>query len=342
MLAPDLKRAVQTEILELDRSAGGGATPVISLADPAMRGVAKSARELFEETWELSNGLDEGSAGRVVDLLLNAGCEILVVQGFPSTYPELIKELKKASPGVVICLVWHGNFLQMSEDADWDALRQMEEMYHAGLINKVGFVKRGMAELFLQRGVKAWPLVNFVPATATCASTPPPGGPYLGVWNVLPKNWRKQSFAMLAASAMVPGAQVRMAGASPRVREFADYLGLAYEASAQPVPEAQMPATLEAMHINLHVTLSECSPMLPLESLAVGTPCLIGPNSRYFEESPYLHSRLVVPQPDDSSVILDHLDRALAERAEIITEYLDYVDQLGTRSRELVRSFLAA
>jgi hypothetical protein len=80
--------------------------------------------------------------------------------------------------------------------------------------------------------------------------------------------------------------------------------------------------------------------MLPLESLSVGTPAVIGPTSHLFEDEAYLHERLVVPYPDRADVIARHIRRALDERAEIVARYAQYAPSYNARARESVRDFL--
>ena len=46
--------------------------------------------------------------------------------------------------------------------------------------------------------------------------------------------------------------------------------------------------------INLYVTFSECSPMLPLESLELEVPCITGNNHHYFKENNLLKKYLVI------------------------------------------------
>jgi hypothetical protein len=80
--------------------------------------------------------------------------------------------------------------------------------------------------------------------------------------------------------------------------------------------------------------------MVPLESLAVGVPCLFGPNSHLLQDHPYLHDRLVVPYPDRHEVIAHHAVRALKERAEIIHAYREYLPTALEQSRRSVEEFL--
>jgi hypothetical protein len=80
--------------------------------------------------------------------------------------------------------------------------------------------------------------------------------------------------------------------------------------------------------------------MLPLESLAAGVPCLLGPTSHLFEDHAYLHSRLVVPGPDRSDCIAEYIERALAERDEIIFAYRDYAPEYNRQAGKSLTGFL--
>jgi len=86
--------------------------------------------------------------------------------------------------------------------------------------------------------------------------------------------------------------------------------------------------------------LSECAPMLPLESLSVGTPCLFGPNSHFFEDHDFLRQMLIVPQPDSAFIIAKYIQQALEKRDEIIQAYIDYAPAYNQRAEKSVREFL--
>jgi glycosyltransferase involved in cell wall biosynthesis len=131
-----------------------------------------------------------------------------------------------------------------------------------------------------------------------------------------------------------------MWGANERIREFAHELGLEAEINTQMITPERVPQVLAKMHLNLNVSLYECAPMQPLESLSVGVPCLLGPHSHYFEDQIYLHSRLVVPAPDRADVIAGYIEQALAERAQIIAAYREYAPGYNARARAALAEFL--
>jgi glycosyltransferase involved in cell wall biosynthesis len=76
------------------------------------------------------------------------------------------------------------------------------------------------------------------------------------------------------------------------------------------------------MDLNLYVTLSECSPMTPLESISLGVPCIVGPTTTFFDDSPLLRSTLVVPSPEDIGSIKATVDAALRDYDAIAEEII--------------------
>jgi hypothetical protein len=81
--------------------------------------------------------------------------------------------------------------------------------------------------------------------------------------------------------------------------------------------------------------------MLPLESMQLGVPCLIGPTSHLFEDNPFLFERLVVPFPERADVIAASLRRVLDERRDIIAEYRRYIPDYNRRAAASVASWFA-
>jgi len=229
--------------------------------------------------------------------------------------------------------------LQTREDYNWEGFCAVEQFVRNATIAKWGFVKKGMAEIMARQGLRTGFVMNMVRKVPAGPSTPLEGGPHLGVWG-LNDNWRKPPYAMMAAATMQVGAIVHAAGVSSRAREYADFLGLHARLQTQPVEQQNMQSVLAQMHLNLYVTLTECAPMVPLESLSAGAPCLLGPNSHYFEDHAYLHGRLVVSQPDSAACIARYLSAALEERSEIIQNYQTYAPAYNAQARDCLAEFL--
>ncbi len=312
----------------------------LSLNHPDWRGILASARELFDNIYLLPDELDKERGHYYASLISAAGCPSVTIQGFPRTYEYLVKALRKIAPQIPVYLIYHGNFLHMREDYDWQIFKRILSLHQEGDLVKVGFVKQGMAEILQAAGVKASFIMNMVREIPSGPSQPLSGGIHVGIWGQPDWSWKKSPYAMQAALRLVEGSIGHVYNVSPRAREFGSLLGIRGEYYADALPQSQVREAMSAMHLNLYVTLTECAPMMPLESLAVGVPCLFGPTSHYFLDDAYLHSRLVVPMPDDARVIAEFANQAILERDEIIRAYQAYAPGNNRRAQQVLAEFL--
>ncbi|HRK69708.1 MAG TPA: hypothetical protein PKY73_19350 [Hyphomonas sp.] len=257
------------------------------------------------------------------------------------TYERLVSALRRHSPTTRLFVVWHGNFMQLGERDNWHGLRMVLNWAKEGVIERVGFVKQGMAEVFSRQGVPTGYLLNYVRRIPDGPSEPMQGGPHLGLWAVEPI-WRKLPYTMIAAAALMPGAMLWAAGQNRRAEEVAALVGVPYQRLVDgPVAQTQMPRALARMHVNLYVTLSECAPMLPLESLSAGVPCLVGPSTQYFADEPVLRNNLTVNVPDDARAIGASLSNALDNRPQIIETYKLFAQRYNRLAKENLDRFIA-
>lgn len=311
----------------------------VAITHPDWKGVRSAAVNLFPVVRFVDDTLDDKRAKHLAQLLAETDCQRFVFSGFALSHQHLVTALHNIIPQAKIYVVWHGSFLQSSEDYAWQTFRLLQGLCKEGLISKWGFAKKGMAEVMARTGLCTGFVMNFVKEIPSGPSTPMAGGPHLGIWT-LGTTWRKLPYAMLAASSMIPGACVHGSGASERVREFAKVMNVNATLQGEPLPQELMPSVLSQMHLNMYVTLSECAPMLPLESLSVGAPCLFGPNSHLFEDHPFLHQSLVVPYPDRAMVIAEYANKALANRDEIVKAYIEYAPGYNERAKRSLAEFL--
>jgi hypothetical protein len=311
----------------------------IAVMHAEWRGVRRATVELFPYHHFIDDRVTEESGMRQAQLLLETGCDRITLAGFPHSYIHVVRALHRLAPHVKLFSLWFGSFLQHAEDYAWYGFRTVETLCREGVIYKWGFAKKGMAEIMAKAGLRTGFVMSLVRQIPVAASTPMEGGPHLGIWAAQP-TWRKYPYAMAAAIRLIPGAELHGSSMEPRVGQFARMLGIRSRLSPDAVPLDEMPRALGRMHLNLYVTLSECAPMVPLESLAVGAPCLFGPNSHYFEDHEYLHGRLVVPHPDRASTIAEYALRALRERSEIVEAYRGYAPEYNARALASLEEFL--
>lgn len=318
------------------------ADPRRSLAvyPPGWTGIGNSTRALFDVHAPLPERLDTGARDRFVELVEASGCESLVLSGGALDHLHLAREIRDRSPDTRIRVLWHGSYLQAREDYAWRGLRLMSDLARRGHVHVLGFVKEGMAELMQQQGLNAGFVLNYIEDVPEGPSEHADEGPHFGMW-ISNEGWRKVPYAMAAGAARVPGANLHFNGERKRLVEFSRLVGLKTQAHGDGLfgPD-ELRKWMRLMHVNLYVTLSECCPMVPLESLSVGTPCLVGANSHLFRDDRYLFDRLVVPFADSSESIYEKLLQAIDERDEIIEAYRAYAPGYNARAKRSVEAFL--
>lgn len=312
---------------------------VISIMHPCWRGIRSSTLQLYPHHYFIDDNVSEQDSKYIANVLVESGCDKFLFSGLANGHIKVLKELHRISPHSWKYILWHANFLQSAEDYVWNSFKTILDFYRRGIFYKIGFVKKGMAEVLAKQGYRTGFVMNYVPMAVDAPSTPQAGGPHLGIWYI-EENWRKQPFAMMAATTLIKDAVLHMPKVSERSKDFIATMGLKASYTDKPIPQLEMPAVLSKMHLNLYVTLSECAPMLPLESLSVGVPCLVGPSSHLFTDDQYLAQRLIVPYPDSAQVIGQYIEKALPEREQIVKHYIEYAKVYNARARESALAFI--
>jgi hypothetical protein len=105
------------------------------------------------------------------------------------------------------------------------------------------------------------------------------------------------------------------------------------------LPRAEFLQILTAMDISFNVTLSECHPMMPMESYRLGVPCLISNTSDLFTDDPELHELTTVNQADNPSAIASAASRLLEHASEAVILANGSLDRTDRRSAEQWRAF---
>ncbi|MEM9761975.1 MAG: hypothetical protein AAF968_05615 [Pseudomonadota bacterium] len=336
----------------------------LALYVPRWRGVALSTETLFTQTLPLPLGLEDHpdeiapeDITLFADVLIQSRIRHFVVSGGDLFYLAIIRAVQDRAPDRRFDLLWHSNFLQMSEPHDWNLLRHWLQALRDGRVTRVGVVKAGLERWFAALGIDAVHIPNVVPLPAEAQRDPgrlsgpavppaqarrPAENPLLGLWLSGSSPYRKTPLAALAATTMIPGARLRAAGLDEAARRFVSDAQVPFERLwPSPLPRMMLHRQMRETDLTLYVTLSECSPMLPLESFSLGVPCLVGPASDLFRDHAALREHLVVDRPLSPTAIAEKAVAALAARDAILDHYAEYHAALSARSREQVEALVA-
>lgn len=303
----------------------------VALHVPRWKGVASSTLNLFSQRLPIPLTSDtppetitEDDIRRYARMVLSTGARHFVISGGDTFYIRLIHAVRALTPTVRFDLLWHSNYVQMGESHDWSLLKQWLEAHAEGLVHRIGVVKEGLDDFFRAHGVDSVFIKNVIQVDPA-AIRPSIHDGSVGVWLSGSSDYRKLPHAALLALAELDRYPLKASGLNPVARKLTTLLGLPVRRIwANPIPRAQLYREMASTAATLYVTLSECSPMLPLESFALGVPCLVGPSSHLFREDPYLGPRLIVRDPLNPSLIARMLERLIEERDPVIEAYRGY------------------
>ncbi|MFZ4575605.1 MAG: hypothetical protein ACOYN0_14505 [Phycisphaerales bacterium] len=315
---------------------------------PKWLGVSSSTRILFANTYPVPAdpsidpySITDADIEHHARALHASGALHVVFSGGDESHLKIAKRLRALRPEITVDLFWHGSYHQIGEEYVWHILKLWMAAVRSGDIRSILTCKAGMEDFFRSAGIPSSLLLNYVPGDVMQPPTVPASPMRAGLW-LSGQNFRKAPYAMIAAMRMVGDVRIHGAGLDPAAMELIKELGLpAEEISPTPVSRSSLIEAIRRTHVSLYVTLSECCPMLPLESMQAGVPCLIGPCSHLFDDNSYLFDRLVVPFPDRADVIAKYFSRVVAERDEIIAEYARYAPRYNERARASVARWIA-
>ena len=351
----DIDAEEDTALLELSRYSHGVAGTALERLDvqkpialyvPRWKGVAMSTRCLFEQTLAFPSVADghpddvcSHDIERYAEALLRSGGRHFVVSGGDLFWIEIIRRVHKLDDTIRFDLLWHSNFAQMGEPHDWKLWSAWLSVLRDGTVRKVGVVKEGYDTFLRTMGIDAIFVPNVIP---TKFSTRGRGdSSSVGLWLSGSSNYRKPVYPSLLAISKVGRYSLQGAGLGRVGMRLASRLGIRVgQVSCEPVNPNLLYRGILSTCVTLYVTLSECSPILPLESLALGVPCLVGPSSHLFREHEFLRHSLVVSNPLDPSEIAHKLEAAHANSSLIIDAYQKYAEAELAKAQDAIAYLL--
>lgn len=315
---------------------------------PRWRGVANATRCLFRQSVPVpaaaTHHPDDSDASKIAayaDILLASGGRHFVISGGDHFHLALLRSVLQRDSGIRFDLVWHSNYVQTGEEEVWRLFQQWLRAHRDGLITRIGVTKSGFDAFLRQLGLDAVCLPQFVPIdpgrlrSDTVADV-------AGIWLSGSSSYRKLPHAMIAAVKAMDSFYLKGAGLGADGLALVSALDVPFlEVFEDPISYERLQREITSTAVSLYVTISECSPMLPVESFALGVPCLIGPSSHLFRDHALLREMLVVEQPYNPELIADMAVAAVARRADLLAAYSRYNEEVEVLARDALARFLA-
>ncbi len=300
---------------------------VLQICHPDWRGVRESAYAFGDPVIEAQ---DLSALIPLIDGIRSTGAETVVIQGWPRHAGAFADAASQA--GLHMLAVFHSSPAQHGVDAgEAEAVTEMLTLRADGVLGGVATVKAGVARSMQDLGFDVTHIGNRVPTTEVAEPAAVAEGTNVGIF--LFPMWRKNVTTQILAAHQLGWRPFVMA--DPNV----PYLSPNDLTVCGELPRDEFLAIQAAMDITLNVTLSECHPMLPMESYRLGVPCLMSRTSEIFIDDTRLYELTTIDRADSPAAIADAAVHLFAHRNEATTLATIALDALDSRSSAQWRAF---
>lgn len=302
-------------------------------------GTKNATVELFDNTVGINELHDERVMKVIVEYIEKNDIKLVVFSAFAYGWDVLAVMLREKIPNIVIKVIWHGSHAMNIEYYDWDMYQTLFSLLDSKTLNAIAFAKKSMYEFYKLKGYNVELVLNTVhleefeiPERENDEFTK------IGIY-ASGDRWVKNFYNQLAAASLFENAKIDVIPSNWKTQRFAKIMDTTISGLASPISREKLLARMAKNDINFYVTFSECAPMIPLESLEMGIPCITSHNHHYWEGTE-LEEYLVVDENDNTVKIFEKAKLCLENKDKIIKLYKKWKKAYDKEVEKCIEEFL--
>lgn len=304
-------------------------------------GVTSATKELFENLVDCGELYRKKDIKRIRKAILQKNVKQIIFSSFAIGWKDLVIDIKKHQKNMKMKTFWHGSHSQILDAYGWNRNIEIIDLHTKGYIDIMGTCKKSLMNFYKSQGYKAYFITNKV------SNIPPKlhiikkdkKETRIGIYAAKCDDWRKNMYSQMGAVSLLENAVIDMVPLNEQAMEFANYYGIKIKGIEKPISREELMKRMSENDVNLYVTFSECAPMLPLESMELGVPCITGNNHHYFKERD-IEKYIVVNNESDVEEIKEKIIKCMENKEEIIKKYKKFSQENLKESRKNVKEFL--
>lgn len=318
----------------------------VIIHNPRWLGVTSATKELFKNLLPLEEVFLDKNVNLISDMILKSKVKQVIFSAFDYGWDKIAIRLKKLNPEIKIKSFWHGSHSQVIEKINWETNVMIINLHKQGIIDVMGTCKESLVNFYKSQGYKTAFLNNTVVLNDELKkrienkkkNIQNTDKLKLGLYSA-GTDWRKNTYNQVMAASLLKNATLEVIPLRYELQKIAYKNDLNIIGSDSHLKREDLLLEMAKNDITLYVTFSECAPMLPIESLEVGTICITGNNHHYFDNTK-LYDYLVVEREDDVMAIYKKINYALEHKDEIFKLYKEWKKSNDERTKKSVEEFL--
>ena len=312
----------------------GKSPEIIAVVNPFFRGVSSATGEMVKDIFFVTEIFSRITAKNVAKQILAYKPRKVLISGYAKGHELLVEELYKLEPELRIFVLVHSAFIWFDEHPSENVVfERFIDLAKQGIVEKIGFCKRDLAEYFKAEGVNTFFVMNrFYPEKHGYKKLSN-DSLKIGIWgkNVWHRNITNQVIGgilngKVEINVNEVGNHFFLRDKNIKIHGF--------------LPKGEFLKLFSQMDINLYISLTECFPMTVIESMQYGIPCLVSDTSDVYKFSPYLKEKLTVSSIDSPLGISKKIDNVVVDYLKIQEEIKNYLPALKEKTEKSIEEFL--
>lgn len=317
-------------------------TSFVAIYNPETKGIMNATIDLFgkENSIELYEIFNKRQIINIAQAIVNKGFRQVIFATMAYGYKDLAEKIHELNSNIKIKFMWHGSHSLFVNYNEQKFLEELLQLQKRGIVSTIGFFKSAMADFYNKKGYNACLLMNDVNLENKYEKDNNDKRLKIGLYSSGDR-WEKNTYNQLSSCAMVKDAYVDIIPNTKLATSFCNLMNIKMvdNNSSMSVSREELLKRMANNSVNLYVTFTECSPMIPLESFELGVPCIIGNNTDFFRNSK-LNDMLVVKEEDSIDEIYEKINIAIENKEEIMSLYKEWKAEYSKEVIKLKEEFL--
>ncbi len=302
-------------------------------------GVTSATKELFDNIVDCGELYRKSDIEKIGNEIIDNNISQVFFSSLSMGQDDLIKYIKAKNKKIKIKVYWHGSHSQVLDVYGWERNVEIIKLHKKGYIDVFASCKESLNKFYLNQNYKAKFLTNKVTTNVKPLSKENRNGIKVGIYAAKCDDWRKNMFTQIASISLVENAEIDMVPLNETAIDYSNIIGAKISGLDKPLSRDKLIERMSLNDVNLYVTFSECAPMLPLESLEMGVPCITGNNHHYFKNNE-LEKYLVIKNEDNPEEIKEKIELCIKNKDKIIELYNKFKKENLKESQKQVKEFI--
>ncbi len=312
----------------------------IVIYNPEYIGITNSTKEIFDNRIELKEIFKSKEISDIAESIATNNIKQVIFSSIAYGYKTLAEKVYEKNSDIQIKFFWHGSHsLFVNRDEEY-FLNSILDLAKRNIVKSIGFAKESIAEYYKLKGYNSYFVKNTVNNIEVIKKDKIENSDNIkiGIYSSGDR-WEKNTYNQLSACSLIPNALVECIPTTKVVKDFCDIMNIKLNCEYSFLNRQALLQKMSHNDINMYVTFTECAPMIPLESLEVGVPCLLGNNNHYFNKTE-LEQYLVVNSEDSIDEIAEKTMLCIKNKDKIIELYRKWKKTYDLESKQSVNDFL--